>query len=69
MIVNLDKFQVSLLDKSGSDHTNINVKIRNTKNKLTSSVKLLRVHIDDKLNFTHYINKLSKSAGKQLTLT
>ena len=57
MIVNLDNFKVILLDKSGSDNTKIKVKIRNKKkNKLTLSVKLLRVHTEDKLNFNHYIN-------------
>ena len=66
MIVNLDKFQVILLDKRGSDNTNIELKIGNEKIKSTSSVKLLGVHIDDKLNFNHHINKLCKSAGNQL---
>ena len=35
-----DRFQVILLDKCGSDNTNIEVKIGNEKIKLTSSVKL-----------------------------
>ena len=58
MIVNPDKFQVILLDRRGSDDTNIKVKIRKEKIKSTSSVKLLVVHNDDKLNFNHHINKL-----------
>ena len=66
MIVNPDKFQVILLDKRGSDNTNIELKIGNEKIKSTSSVKLLGVHTDDKLNFNHHINKLRKSAGNQL---
>ena len=66
MIVNPDKFQVILLDKRDSDNTNIELKIGNEKIKSTSSVKLLRVHIDDKLNFNHHINKLCKSPGNQL---
>ena len=61
MILNPDKFQVILLDKRGSDYTNTD-----EKSKSTSSVKLLRVHIDDKLNFNHFINKLCKSVGNQL---
>ena len=52
MILNPDKFQVILLDKRGSDYTNTD-----EKSKSTSSVKLLRVHIDD---------KLCKSVGNQL---
>ena len=66
MIVNPDKIQVILLDKGGSDNTNIKLKIGNEKIKSTSSVKLLGVHIDDKLNFNHHINKLCESAGNQL---
>ena len=38
MIVNSDKFQVILLDKRGSDNTNIGVKIGNEKINWTSSV-------------------------------
>ena len=48
MIVNPDKFQVIFLDKRRSDNTNIEVEIGNEKISSTSSVKLLRVHIDDK---------------------
>ena len=66
MIVNLDKLKVILLYKSGSDNTNIDVKIGNEKIKTTSSVKLLGVHIDDKLNFNHHINRLCKYAGNKL---
>ena len=60
------KLQVILLDERGSDNTNIEVKIGNEKLKSTSSVKLVGVHIDDKLNFNHLINKFCKSAGNQL---
>ena len=63
MIVNPDKFQVILLDKRGSDNTSIELKIGNEKIKSALSVKLLGVHIDDKLNFIHHINQLCKSAG------
>ena len=66
MIVNPDKFQVIFLDKGRSDNTNIEVKIGNEKIRSTSSVKLLRVHIDDKLNFNEHINKIYKSAGNEL---
>ena len=66
MIVNTDKFQVILLDKGRSDNTNIEVEIENEKINSTPSVKLLGVHIDDKLNFNEHINKMCKSAGNQL---
>ena len=69
MIVNLAKFQVIFFDKRDSDNTNIQL-IGNQKIKSTSSVKLLGVHIESKLNFNYHINKICKSAGNQLnTLT
>ena len=55
MIVNPDRFHVIFLDKRDSDNTNIKLEIGNEKIKSTSSVKLLGVHIDDKLNFNHHI--------------
>ena len=66
MVVNPDKFPVILLEKGGCLNTNIEGKIGNEKNKSTSSVKFLGVHIDHKLNFNHHVNKLFKSAGNQL---
>ena len=54
IIVNPSKFQLILLDKRGSDNTNMEVKIGNEKIKSSSSDKLLGVHIDDKLNFNHH---------------
>ena len=55
MIVDPDNFQVILLDKGRSD---IEVEIGNEKIRSILSVKLLRVHIDDKLNFNEHINKI-----------
>ena len=66
IIVNSDKFQVILLEKRGSNNTNIEVKVGNEKIKSTLLVKLLGAHIDDKLNFIHHINKLCKSARNRL---
>ena len=60
MIVNPDQFQVIIFDKSGSNYTNIEVKIGNEKIKL--SVNLLGVRLDDKLNFSHHI-RLCNSGG------
>ena len=66
MNVNPDEFQVILLDNSSFNNTNTEVKLGNEKSKSTTSVKLVGVHIDDKLNFNHHISKLCKSAGNQL---
>ena len=66
MIVNSAKFKVILLDKGIFNKTNIKVEIGDEKIRSTLSVKVLRVHTDDKLNFNEQINKLFKSAGNQL---
>ena len=66
MVVNPDKFQVVLLDKGRSDNANIQVEIGNEKIRSTLSVKLLGVHVNDKLNIHEHINKIFKSAGNQL---
>ena len=66
MIANPDKFQVIFLDKRRSDNTNIEAETGNEKISSTLSVKLLGVHVDDKLNFNKHINKICKSAGNQL---
>ena len=49
-----------------SYNTNVEVEIGNEKISSNLSVKLLGDHIDDKLNFNEYINKICKSAGNQL---
>ena len=53
-------------DKRRSENTNIEIEIGNEKISSTSSVKLLGVHIDDKLNFNEHITKTCKSARNQL---
>ena len=66
LILNVDKFQVILLHKEIFDKKNIEVGVGNKKIRSTSSVKLLWVHINVKLDFNEHINKICKSAGKQL---
>ena len=66
MIANPNKFQVILLGKGRSDNANIEVEIGYEKISSTLSVKLLGVHIDDKLTFNEHINKICKSDGNQL---
>ena len=66
MIVNPDKFQFILLDKRKSDHTNEIINIDNQQLKAVSSVKLLGVTLDDKLNFNPHISNLCRSAANQL---
>ena len=49
-----------------SYNTNVEAEIGNEKISSNLSVKLLGDHIDGKLNFNEYINKICKSAGNQL---
>ena len=53
MIVNLDKFQVIIIDKKKVDYTNENVVIDNKQIKTVPSVELLGIQLDDKLNFIY----------------
>ena len=66
MIVNPDKFQVIIIDKKKGDHTNENVVIDNKQIKTVSSVELLGIQLDDKLNFSTHISNICKSAVNQL---
>ena len=66
MMVNPDKFQVIIIDKKKGDHTNENVVIDNKQIKTVSSVELLGIQLDDKLNFSTHISNICKSAANQL---
>ena len=63
MIVNPDKFQAILLDKRKSDHKNQRIAVENQIIKVLSSVELLGIRIDDKLNFNLHISNTSRSAA------
>ena len=65
MIVNPDKFQAILLDKRKSDHTNQCIAADNQNIKVLSSVELLGIQIDDKLNFNLYISNICSSTSNQ----
>ena len=70
MIVNPGNFQAIIIDKKNKCHTNetlINFwKIGDKIIKVSSSVKLLRVEIDDQLNFNLHISNICRSAANQL---
>ena len=66
MMVNPDKFQAILLDKRKGDHTNQRIVVDNQNLKVVSSVELLGIHIDDKLNFNMHISNICRSAANQL---
>ena len=66
MIVNPGKFQSIIFDKKKQNHTAEYISIDQKNIKTSSSVKLLGVHIDDKLNFNLHITKVCRSAANEL---
>ena len=51
-----------LLGKRKSDNTNQRIAVDNQNIKVASSVELLGIQIDDKLNFNLHINNICSSA-------
>ena len=66
MIVNPNKFETILLNKSKSSHFEEITNIENEKIETPSVVKLLGIEINNKLNFTNHINTICRSAANQL---
>ena len=64
--MNPDKFQAIILDKRKRDHTDEHITVDNQQIKVVSSVKLLGLQLDDKLNFNLHISNICKSASNQL---
>ena len=65
MIVNANKFQAVIMGKR-RDHTSENILIDQKNVKVLSTIKLLGVQLDDKLNLNLHINDISKSSINQL---
>ena len=65
MIVNPDKFQAILLDKRKSGHTNQRIVVDNQYIKVVSSVELLGIQIDDKLNLNLHVSNICLSTANQ----
>ena len=66
MILNPGKFQGIIIDKKKQNHNAEYISIDQKNIKTSSSVKLLGVHIDDKLNFNLHITKIFRSAANQV---
>ena len=63
MIVNLEKFRAIIIDKKGQNNNPTEIDIDGINSE--SSVLLLVLEIDNKLNFDNHISKLcNKSAGQ-----
>ena len=66
MFVNPDKFKAFVIDKKRTSYTNWKIQISNGDIQIAPSVKLLRITIDDRYNFTEHISSISRSSANQL---
>ena len=66
MMVNPNKFQAILMNKSKSTHVKETVNIGNEKIESLSAVTLSGIEIDDKFNFNNHINTICRLAANQL---
>ena len=66
-IVNPEKFQAIILDKQKHCYSNETIKFDKETVKTVSSVRLLGVQLDDKLNFSLHVSHICKSAANQLS--
>ena len=66
MIVNPDKFKSIILTKNKSDDIPTGFSIGTDIVPIEKSVKLLGIHLDNRLNFNLHINTVCKSASNQL---
>ena len=66
MIVNLDKFKSVILTKNKSDDRPTGFSIGADIVSTEKSLKLLGIHLDNRLNFNLHINTICKSASNQL---
>ena len=69
MIANPDKFHAIIGKRDRSDTTGINIRIKGQNIKTESTVKLLGVKLDYKLNFDPHISDLCKKAANQLNIS
>ena len=58
MFVNSDKFQAILLDKQKSDHAGTKITVGSEEIQVVSSINILGVIIDDKLNINLQIDRI-----------
>ena len=66
MIVNPDKFQSMIISSNKKGLSKSVLSINGVELTMESSVKLLGVEIDNKLNFEKHISNICRKASKQL---
>ena len=66
MKVNSENLRAIILDKQKHDYSNETIKFDNKAVETVSSVRLLGIQLDDKLNFSLHVSNNCKSAANQL---
>jgi len=64
MKANADKFQLMFLNRQNT-YNDIYLQVEDSHIKSTTSINILGVEVDNKLNFTSHIDSICKQAGKQ----
>ena len=67
MIVNPEKLQAIILDRQKHGYSNETIKFDNKTVETVSSVRLVGIQLDDKLNFSLHVSNVCKSAANQLS--
>ena len=60
MIVNPEQLQAIILDKQKHDYSNETFKFNDKSVETVSSVKLLDIQLDAKLNYSHHVRNICK---------
>ena len=68
MFVNLENFKAFVIEKKRTNYTNEKIQISNKDIQIVPLVKLLRITIDDRLNFNEHISSICKTAANQLNI-
>ena len=68
MLVNLENFKAFVIEKKRTNYTNEKIQISNKDIQIVPLVKLLRITIDDRLNFNEHISSICKTAANQLNI-
>ena len=66
LIASPGKFQLSIIDKKKQDHTKETFESGDKAIEASPSIKLLRVQIDDELNFNLHITNICRSTANEL---